>query len=92
MIEFLNPVLFGGLLAVSAPVIIHLLHRRKVKQVDWGAMRFLVEMMAKSRRRLFLNELLLLLVRVLLIACIALAMVRPAFHRASGDNGQGVSR
>ena len=61
MIEFLNPFLFGGLFAVSAPVIIHLLHRRKIKQVDWGAMRFLMEMMAKRLRRLFLDELLLLL-------------------------------
>ena len=56
MIEFLNPLLLAGLAAVSAPVIIHLLHRR-IKQVDWGAMRFLLEMLAKRRRRLFLDEL-----------------------------------
>jgi len=86
MIEFLNPMLFGGLFAISAPVIIHLLHRRKIKQVDWGAMRFLLEMMAKRRRRLFLDELLLLLVRALIVACVALAMIRPAFHHRAGDN------
>src|SRR5208282_508593 len=66
MFEFLNPLLFGGLAAVAAPLIIHLLHRRKVKQVDWGAMRFLAELIAQQRRRLFLEELLLLLVRALL--------------------------
>ncbi len=83
MIEFLNPILFGGLFAISAPIIIHLLHRRKIKQVDWGAMRFLLEMMAKRRRRLFLDELLLLLVRALIIGCIALAMLRPSLNRQS---------
>jgi Mg-chelatase subunit ChlD len=87
MIEFLNPVLFGGLFAISAPVIIHLLHRRKIQRVDWGAMRFLLEMLAKRRRRLFLDELLLLLVRALVIACLALAMLRPAVHRQGGIGG-----
>lgn len=87
MIEFLNPFLFGGLAAMSAPLIIHLLHRRKIKQVDWGAMRFLLQMLAQRRRRLLLDELLLLLARVLLVGCVALAMVRPAFHRPTGPNG-----
>jgi len=93
MFEFLNPLLFGGLAAVAAPVIIHLLHRRKVKQVDWGAMRFLAELIAQQRRRLFLEEMLLLLVRALLVACLVLAMVRPAFHRRNGEvDGQAMVR
>ncbi len=93
MIQFLNPFLIGGLLVISAPIIIHLLHRRKIKQVDWGAMRFLLELMAKRRRRIFLEELLLLLVRALIIACIALAMLRPALNRTSlPASGAGVVR
>ena len=89
MIEFLNPILFGGLFAVSAPVIIHLLHRRRIQQVDWGAMRFLLEMLAKRRRRLVLDQLLLLLVRALVIGCLALtgimgeATARPSRARAA---------
>jgi len=92
MIEFLNPLLLGGLAAVTAPVIIHLLHRRRIKPVDWGAMRFLLELVAQRRRRLFLDELLLLLVRVLLVTCVALAMVRPAFLRSSLQSGGGLVR
>jgi hypothetical protein len=91
--EFLTPVLFGGLALVSAPILIHLLHRRNIKPVDWAAMRFLVEMMTRKRRRLLLNELLLLLVRVLIIACVAFAMVRPALRRSpAGDAGAGIVR
>ncbi len=82
MFELLNPLLAGGLAAVAAPIIIHLMRRRKVKQVEWGAMQFLLEILAKSRRRLFLDELLLLLVRVLIVALLALALVRPALKRA----------
>ena len=89
MIEFLNPFLLGGLAAISAPVIIHLLHRRKIKQIDWAAMRFLLELLAKRRRRLFLDQLLLLLVRTLIVACIALAMLRPAFHRGTNELANG---
>jgi len=38
-------------------------------------------------RRLVLDEILLLLARALLVACIGLAMLRPAFHRAGAGNG-----
>lgn len=86
MIEFLNPFLLGGLAAVSVPVIIHLLHRRKIKLIDWGAMRFLLEMLAKRRRRLFMDELLLLLIRALIVACVALAMLRPSWSGSTDLN------
>ena len=91
--EFLTPLLLGGLAFVSAPIIIHLLHQRRVTPVDWAAMRFLVEMMTRKRRRLLLNELLLLLIRALIITCIALAMVRPAFKRSLRSHaGTAVAR
>lgn len=90
--EFLNPLFFAGMAAMSVPLIVHLLHRRKIKQVDWGAMRFLLEMLAKRRRRIFLDELLLLLVRIALIACIAFAMVRPALHRSTIGAAKGITR
>lgn len=90
--EFLTPVLFGGLALISAPILIHLLHRRNVKPVDWAAMRFLIEMMTRKRRRIFLNELLLLLLRVALITCIALAMVRPAWKQTAVANGNNLVR
>jgi hypothetical protein len=92
MIEFLNLTLMGGLVAVAAPIIIHLLHRRKVKRLDWGAMRFLLELLARNRRRLLLEELLLLLVRVLLVALLGLALTRPALKRTRLFGADGVAR
>lgn len=92
MFELLNLALAGGLAAAAAPVIIHLMRRRKVRQVTWGAMRFLEEILARSRKRLFVDELLLLLVRTLVAALIALAFLRPALKQdqdLAGGQRQG---
>jgi len=83
----LNAALAGGFAAVAAPVIIHIAHRRKFKTVDWGAMRFLLEMLVRSRRRLLIEEWLLLAVRVLAVLAVALALTRPALEPSGGASG-----
>ncbi|QDU60109.1 hypothetical protein Pan216_09460 [Planctomycetes bacterium Pan216] len=92
MIELLNLSMLGGLAAISAPVIIHFMHRRRIKPVTWAAMQFLRAMPAKSRRRLFLDEWLLLLIRSLILACIAIALLRPAYFASSAGNAGRVER
>ncbi len=73
-----NPLLFvGGLIAIAAPVIIHLLNRRRFKRVDWAAMDFLVQAQRINRRRVKLEELILLLLRCLAMALIGLLLARP---------------
>ena len=54
-----------GVLAIASPIIIHLLNKRKFKRVDWAAMDFLLEADKKNRRRVRLENLLLLLLRCL---------------------------
>jgi hypothetical protein len=86
---FLNPILAGlGLAAVSIPIIIHLLMRRRRKPVMWAAMRFLLEAYRQHRRRLRLEQFLLLAARCLLIALVALALGRPLLG-AAGLLGRG---
>lgn len=60
--------------AVSVPIIIHLLNRRRYRIVTWAAMRFLLAAQKQNTRRLRLEQLLLLLVRVGVIALIVFAM------------------
>lgn len=75
--NFLHPTLAAvGLAAISLPIIIHLLIRRRVKPVRWAAMKFLMEAYKQRRRRLILEQILLLATRCLLVACIALALGR----------------
>src|SRR6187200_1390071 len=74
----LNPWLFaaGGLL-VAAPIIIHLLNRRKFRIVDWAAMDFLLEADQRNRRRVQIEELILLLLRCLAMFLAGLFLARP---------------
>jgi hypothetical protein len=65
-----------GLAAVSIPPIIHLLNRRRYDVVDWGAMQFL-QISETTRRRLLIEEILLMALRMLLIAIMVMAMAAP---------------
>ncbi len=59
------------------PLIIHLLSRRRWRVIRWAAMEFLLRAMRKHRRRLRIENLLLILVRTLAIVCLVLACARP---------------
>lgn len=74
---FIHPILFWlGLGAVSVPVAIHILNRRRYKIVDFAAMQFLLEALRKNRRRLQLEEWILLALRCLIILLLGLALAR----------------
>jgi hypothetical protein len=73
-----NPWLFGlGALLVAAPIIIHLLNKRKFRIIDWAAMDFLIEADQRNRRRIQLEELLLLALRCLAVLLTGLLVARP---------------
>lgn len=62
----------GG--AVSIPIIIHLLNRRRFNVVTWAAMRFLLAAQRKNSRRMRLEQFLLLTLRCLILLLLVLAM------------------
>jgi len=74
---FLNWAMLAGLVAVAIPIIIHLLNRHRATLVDWGAMRFLLESLTMRRRRIMIEEIILLALRCLVMALLALALARP---------------
>jgi hypothetical protein len=69
-------VFWSGLAAASIPIIIHLLNRRRFRMKDWAAMQFLWESVRKNRRRIRIEELLLLVLRCLVVAVLAVALAR----------------
>jgi len=73
---FLNPWLLLGLAGIGLPLAAHLISRRRFDVVDWGAMQFL-NPSRKTRRRLKLEELLLLLLRMAVVGLLVLAASRP---------------
>jgi len=73
-----NPWLFvAGAAAIALPILIHLLNKRKFKIVDWAAMDFLLDADKKNRRRIRLENLILLLLRCLAVLLIGLLLARP---------------
>src|SRR5579862_2276260 len=78
--SFLNPVFLGALALVGIPLLIHLIRRRKLKVVHWAAMEFLLQSQRKQKRRLRIEELILLALRMLIVALAALAFARPVLR------------
>ena len=76
-LSFIHTALLTGLGAIAIPIILHLLNRRTAKTLDWGAMRFLLESIESRRRRIELEEALLMACRCLLFGLLALAVARP---------------
>ncbi|TWU06694.1 hypothetical protein CA54_50930 [Symmachiella macrocystis] len=79
-LEFLNPVLLFGLAALALPIIAHLLSKKRFDVVQWGAMQFL-DLGKRRRRRVRIEELLLLLLRMAIVGLLALAIARPTISR-----------
>lgn len=75
--QFINAFLLLGLLAIAVPVIIQLLSRKNQRRTPWGAMIFLLASMRKRKRKVLLEDILLLACRCLLPAFAALALARP---------------
>ena len=74
---FLNPLFLFGLLAAGIPLIIHLWNRRRVVTIDFSSLMFLMAAHRENARRFQLRHLLILLLRMMIIALIALALARP---------------
>jgi uncharacterized repeat protein (TIGR01451 family) len=89
--SFLNPLLLSGLAAVSIPIIIHFLNRRRFRRVEWAAMRFIELSVEKNRKRMDIEDLILLAIRCLLLLLLALALSRPAW-RDSAAGALGLSK
>lgn len=69
-----NPLMLWWLAAAGAPLVIHLLNRRKYREVPWAAMQYLLAAIRKNSRRIQIEQLILLLIRMLIIALLVLAV------------------
>src|SRR5882724_9016779 len=76
----------AGVIAAAAPLVIHLLNRRRYRVVDWAAMELLREALARNRRILHLRDLVLLALRTLCVLLFALALARPYLTSTGAAN------
>lgn len=75
--SFLNGILLLGAAAFLVPLIIHLLNKRKVVTVRWGAMHLLHEVIRQKKRKMKIEQLLLLIIRIAIPIVLALCLARP---------------
>ncbi len=76
-----------GLAALAAwllPLLIHLVRREEQRPTDFAALRWLAARL-KPRAKLRFDELLLLALRLLLIAALALLLARPVLYGGAGE-------
>lgn len=66
----------AGTALVSAPIIIHLINRMRFRRVRWAAMEFLLKAQRRMRRKLILEQLLLLFLRCLLVFLAGVLLAR----------------
>jgi hypothetical protein len=78
--------------AVSVPIIIHLLNKRKFERVVWGAMRFLKISVEQNQRRLQIEDMLLLVLRCLLLFLLGMALARPTLRSFAGGGWFGQAK
>jgi hypothetical protein len=75
------PLWLLGLLGLLAPLVLHLLARGRGRRVRVGSVRLLTESPPRRPRRLQLQRPLLLALRCLLLALVALALAEPRLRR-----------
>src|SRR5260370_38606319 len=77
MFTLLNPLLVWGTLLGVIPIIIHLMNRRRFRRVEWAPMRYLKLTIQRNRRRIQIEQLLLLLLRIALPVLLFIFRARP---------------
>ncbi len=90
-LTFLNAIFLAGLAAAVLPILIHLFSKKKAQDVPFSSIEYLREISIKKVRRMRLRQFLLLALRVLIIACFAFAMMRPALQGTGSTVSRGSS-
>lgn len=78
--SFLHLSLLAGMGAISIPILLHLFGRSQPQLIDFPALRFVRQTTQEQSMSWQLRHMLLLLLRILLFAALALALARPRIH------------
>ncbi|MCA9271215.1 MAG: BatA domain-containing protein, partial [Planctomycetales bacterium] len=80
------PFFWAGLACAAAPLVIHLLNRRRFRVVQWAAMDFLRQALQRNRRIMQLRDLLLLLLRSAAVLLFGMALAQPLMKSVGSDD------
>ena len=87
--SFTYPLMLIGLTAILVPIIIHLFNFRRYKTVYFSNVKMLEDIQKKTKRASQIQQLIVLLLRVLGIACLVLAFAQPFLHGNTKSTKKG---
>ncbi len=88
---FLHLSLIAGLAVVTVPILLHLFGQRQPQLIDFPALKFVRQTTREQSSSWQLRHFLLLLLRILMVALLALALARPRVHSAMLGSVLGIS-
>ena len=74
---FLSPSILWGMLAITIPIIIHLISLRHTRDTEFSTLRFIKSLKHETIRHLRIKQWLLVLLRTIVILCLILMFSRP---------------
>lgn len=81
---FLSPFLLASFAALAVPLWLHLRRRRRQTPVEFPSLRYLKMATARMKRQARVEDVWLLLLRLLLVALLAAAFARPVVRSSGG--------
>lgn len=75
------PLFLLAMAAGAIPIILHLIHRQKAREIPFSTLRFLQVSVQRTRRRKIVDDAALMLLRAGLLAALALALAGPVVSR-----------
>lgn len=86
MMSFLNPLFLWALAGLAIPVILHFIQSSRTERLPFSTVRFLKIARKRSSRRIKMENFLLMLLRLLLLALLALAFAMPIIRTKKFGN------
>lgn len=87
--QFVNPYFLFGLFALLIPILVHLFNFRKYKLFYFSNTRFLQELQQKTNKQSRIRKLIILSLRMIAIAALALAFARPYIPNSNQSQNTG---
>src|SRR5688572_25673093 len=84
--NFLTPLFLLGALAIAGPIIYHLVRRTTRERTSFSSLMFLLPSPPRLSKRSRIEDLLLLILRCLALALLALGFARPFLRQAPVDD------
>ncbi|MRT92061.1 BatA domain-containing protein [Ancylomarina sp. 16SWW S1-10-2] len=76
-LQFQNPNILWGLISLIIPIIIHLFNFKRFKPIYFSNLKYLKDITAENKNRSKIKSWLLLLTRLLALACLIIAFAQP---------------